>query len=208
MNSTVLILTQSTQRCLLYVLCVVHRSWEKLPFWSQESGREKGELGRWVEEPGPNHPGHVENVLPHTGEAEARAWGCPSGRLRGHPTLSHLLFLSQALLWAPGNTHTSEQVQGLSLPKPNASSGGSSSCFSFGNHPLFTPVGLGADTIPGLQDSCGSQVWLQRTTGGKLGQCTSPVWPDSSRPGTLGALGGRCSPATGVAGLVASNTVL
>ena len=113
MNSTVLILTQSTQRCLLYVLCVVHRSWEKLPFWSQESGREKGELGRWVEEPGPNHPGHVENVLPHTGEAEARAGGCPSGRLRGHPTLSHLLFLSQALLWAPGNTHTSEQVLGI-----------------------------------------------------------------------------------------------
>lgn len=100
---------------------------------------------------------------------QARAGGCPSGRLRGHPALFHLLFLSRALLWAPGNTYIPEQAQGLSLPKPNAFFGGSSSCFSFGNHPLFTPVGPGADTVPGLQDGCESQVWLVKNHQGKVG---------------------------------------
>ena len=83
------------------------RKWERVGRGRKEGG------GTWTQPP--RSCGKCAS-----GETEARAGGCPSGRLRGHPALSHLLFLSQALLWAPGNTHTPEQAQGLSLPKPHA----------------------------------------------------------------------------------------
>lgn len=144
MNSTVLILTQSTQWCLLYVSCVwCTGAGRSCPF-GPKKGIEKGvREGGW-EEPGPNHPGHVENVLPHIGEAEARCrQGLPPWKAKGtpHPLPPSLPLLSPTL--APGNTHTPEQVQGLSLPKPSAFLlVAAAPAFPLGTI-AFTPVGLG-----------------------------------------------------------------